>query len=167
MRRRFCARALPCGQLGTLAQHPTDHVFEGRERLELQVFVTLYVIRFAHGGKCLRLLDRIYAQIRFQIQFYIQHVWRITGLLAHNLQHLGRHRIQRRLRLTVLSRVDGRLGDIACGRRNWRGHRALVRRRPILGRPRPLRGQRRGRRRMHGRNDRRGRTRRRRCSHSR
>ena len=63
------------------------------EIAQLAVFVARNVVDLADGGKHLCLLDRIDAQVRFQIQIQIEHVDRVTGLLGYQSEYSLFHRV--------------------------------------------------------------------------
>ncbi len=44
---------------------------------------------FTHGGEEFRLLDRVYAQVGFQVEVQVEHFRRVTGLLADGRQEIG------------------------------------------------------------------------------
>ena len=61
---------------------------ERRIVAQLEVVLAGNAKGLAHHRKHLGLLDRIDAQIGFQIEIELQHVARIPGLLRHDGQHL-------------------------------------------------------------------------------
>ena len=53
---------------------------QGRDIAQLEVLVARDVVNLADGGEHLRLLDSVDAEIGFEIQIQVQHVFRIAGL---------------------------------------------------------------------------------------
>ncbi len=72
-----------------------DHVFEGREVAEFQVFITWNGICAANGRKHFGLLDGVNAKIGFQIEVHIQHVNRVAGFLSRQFQNFFANWINR------------------------------------------------------------------------
>ena len=72
-----------------------DHVGQGREVAQLQILVARNVVRRSHRREHLRLFDGVDAEVGFEIEVQVQHVFRIAGLLGHDLQHFLLNRIVR------------------------------------------------------------------------
>ena len=64
-----------------------------REVTQLEIGIARDVVHFADGGEHVRLLDRIDAQVRFEIQIQIQQVRRVAGLYRQQGQDTLLHRI--------------------------------------------------------------------------
>ena len=86
-----CRRS--CSQVRALFIDETDHVRQGGVIAQLAVLVARNVVSLADGGKDLRLLNCVDAQICFEIEVQIKHVHRITGFLGYQSQHSLFHRI--------------------------------------------------------------------------
>ena len=77
-----------------------DHAAQRRIVTEVDTFLNRNGERLTNGGKGFGLLDRVDAEIRFQIQVEVQHVLGIAGLLGHDTQDLLDHLVSgRQLRL--------------------------------------------------------------------
>ena len=63
-------------------------MIERREITELEVVISWNAIGFAHRSKRFRLLDRIDAEVGFQIEVELEHVGRIPGHAGYDLEHL-------------------------------------------------------------------------------
>ena len=68
-----------------------DHVLEGGEVAQLQVVVAGDAVGLAHGGEQLGLLDRVDAEVGFEIEVEVEHVLGVAGLLGHQGEHLLAH----------------------------------------------------------------------------
>ena len=79
------------GQVRPLLIHELDHVRQRRIVAQLAVLVARNVVDLADGREHLRLLDGVDAEVGFEIEVQIQHVFRIAGLLHHQLQDAFLH----------------------------------------------------------------------------
>src|SRR5579864_1593532 len=91
---------------------------KGGEIAKLHIFVARNVVGRSDGGEHLGLLDRIDAEVRFQIEIEVQHIFRIAGLLGDDLEHL------------LLNRI---VGAIRRGDKDRRGRRCELLRRRFRG----------------------------------
>ena len=66
--------------------HELDYVRQGREIAQLQIGIARDVVSLADGGEHLRLLDGIDAEVGFQVEVQVQHVFGIAGLFDHQVQ---------------------------------------------------------------------------------
>ena len=80
-------------KIGPLLVHKPDHVRQGRVIAQFAVLVARDVVDLADGREHLRLLDGVHAKVCFQIEIHVQHVFRIAGLLHHQLEDAFLHRI--------------------------------------------------------------------------
>ena len=74
-------------QVRPLLVHEPDHVRQRRVVAQLAVLVARDVVDLADGGEHLRLLDGVDAEVGFEVEVQIQHVFRIAGLLRHQGQN--------------------------------------------------------------------------------
>ena len=74
-----------------------DHAFQRRVVAQAQTFHLRDAERFTHRSKRLCLLDRVDAQIRFQVEIEVQHILWIAGLLCHDTEDGHGHRVAGRL----------------------------------------------------------------------
>ena len=114
-RRRRCA-----SQVGPLLVHEANDVRQRRIVAQLAVLVARDVVDLADGGEHLRLLDGVDAEIGFQIEVEVQHVFRIAGLLDHQRENALLHGLVRSGAdvVRMLSSGAGRLRR--SGRYDWR-----------------------------------------------
>ena len=87
--------------VGTALANEADHVLERRELAEFQVLIARDVVVTANLREHLGLLDRIDAEVGFEIQFEVEHVGRIVRLLGNDADDLrldvvGGSRLERR-----------------------------------------------------------------------
>ena len=66
---------------------------QGRKVAQLEILITRNVIGCADGREHFRLLNRVDAEVGFEIEVQIQHVLRVAGLLSNDLQHLIFNRV--------------------------------------------------------------------------
>ena len=66
---------------------------QGRIVAQLAVLVARNVVDLADGREHLRLLDGVDAEVGFEVEVQIQHVFRIAGLLDHQGQDAFLHGI--------------------------------------------------------------------------
>ena len=76
--------------------HEADHTFQRRVVAQAQTLHLRDAERLTHRSKRLSLLDRVDAEIRFQVEVKVQHVLRIAGLFGDNRQDAGDDRIDGR-----------------------------------------------------------------------
>ena len=77
--------------------HEADHTFQRRVVAQAQTLHLRDAERLTHRSKRLSLLDRVDAEIRFQVEVKVQHVLRIAGLLCHDTEDGHGHRVAGRL----------------------------------------------------------------------
>ena len=111
--------------------HVANHVAEGRIIAQLQVVLARNAEGLAHHREHFGLLDRVDAQIGFQIEIWIQHVARVASLLGDDTQNLLKDRFS-----STRGRGGGhgrgrrgrerseRRGRLRSRRRRWRGGRS-------------------------------------------
>ena len=76
-----CRNRRSGGEIGALVVYEADDVGEGGIIAELAIFVARNVVDFADGGEHLGLLDRVDAEIGFEVEIEIEHVGRVAGFL--------------------------------------------------------------------------------------
>ncbi len=64
-----------------------DHMRQGWKIAQLHIFVARNVVCSSHGRKHLRLFDGVDAQVGFQVEIQVQHVFGISGLFSHDLEN--------------------------------------------------------------------------------
>ena len=85
-----------------------DHVSESGKVAQFEVLVAWNVVSRAHGCEHLRLLDRIDAEVRLQVEIQVQHVFRVASLLCHDFKNC------------FLDRIIALLRRSRCGtKRDW------------------------------------------------
>src|SRR5271157_361812 len=79
-------------QVRSLLVHEPDHMRQGRVVAQFAVLVAGNAVDLADGREHFRLLDGVDAEIRFQIEIQVQHVFGIAGLFHHQLKDAFLHR---------------------------------------------------------------------------
>src|SRR5208337_495915 len=86
-RNRCRRRRLARRKIGTTLVHEPDYVSKGGIVAQLAVFIAWDAVDLADGGEHLRLLDRVNAEVRFEVQIQVQHVSGIASLLDRQVQN--------------------------------------------------------------------------------
>ncbi len=84
---------------------------QGWEFAQLEILIARYVICRSNGGEHLCLFDGVDAEVRFEIEIQVQHVFGIARLLGHDLQNFFFDRVVRG-RLGCDGWRDGPVGSL-------------------------------------------------------